>query len=136
VLNWSRDQVEIMHPGPYNRAIRSVVADLAATHDGTMYLGTSVSGLRQRYDLGSEHDLVGRSVPEVEVVPADGWPSCRTTGGACRSATSLSTTTARTSRPQRGPGHAGAPGRHVAWVEGRRRSRLGARRWFGGVPVG
>jgi hypothetical protein len=59
-----------MHPGPYHRAIRSVVADLAATRDGTTYLGTSIAGLRQRYDLGSEHDLVGRSAPDV--VLADG----------------------------------------------------------------
>jgi 2-polyprenyl-6-methoxyphenol hydroxylase-like FAD-dependent oxidoreductase len=65
VLDWSRAQVEIMHPGRHNRAIRAVVADLAATRDGTMYLGTSISGLRQRYDLGSDHDLVGRSAPET-----------------------------------------------------------------------
>jgi 2-polyprenyl-6-methoxyphenol hydroxylase-like FAD-dependent oxidoreductase len=48
VLDWTRAQIAIMRPDPYARALRSIVADLAATVDGTTYLATSIAGVRDR----------------------------------------------------------------------------------------
>jgi 2-polyprenyl-6-methoxyphenol hydroxylase-like FAD-dependent oxidoreductase len=70
VLDWTRAQIAVMRPEPFARALRTVLSDLAATTDGTTYLASSIAGLRQRYDLGSEHPLIGRSAPET--ILADG----------------------------------------------------------------
>jgi 2-polyprenyl-6-methoxyphenol hydroxylase-like FAD-dependent oxidoreductase len=48
VLDWTRAQIAIMRPDPYARALRRVVADLAATGEGTTYLALSIAGLRGR----------------------------------------------------------------------------------------
>lgn len=48
VLDWTRAQIAIMRPDPYARALRRVVADLAATGDGTTHLALSIAGLRGR----------------------------------------------------------------------------------------
>jgi hypothetical protein len=99
------------------------------------HLGTSISGLRQRYDLGGGHDQVGRSAPEI--VLAAGWPSCCTTAGVCCSATSRSTTTACTSPPPKeGPAMLVRPDGIVAWVEGDGDLDAALQRWFGGVRRG
>ena len=38
--------------------------DLIATRDGATYFAERVSGVGLRYDLGGDHDLVGRSAPD------------------------------------------------------------------------
>lgn len=70
VLDWSRAQVSIMKPTPYARAMNAVIRDLINTRDGATYMAGRVWGLSTRYDLGGEHPLVGRSVPNFEF--ADG----------------------------------------------------------------
>ncbi|MFJ9342996.1 FAD-dependent oxidoreductase [Streptomyces sp. NPDC101733] len=70
VLDWSRAQVAIMRPDPYAQAIQAVVRDLIATRDGATYVFEKLSGAWIRYDLGSEHPLVGRSAPDFSL--ADG----------------------------------------------------------------
>ncbi|GAA3267079.1 FAD-dependent oxidoreductase [Streptomyces lavendulae] len=64
VLDWSRAQVATMRPDPYAQAIQAVVRDLIGTRDGATYVFERLSGLWIRYDLGSEHPLVGRSAPD------------------------------------------------------------------------
>ncbi|MEU7141552.1 FAD-dependent monooxygenase [Nocardia sp. NPDC046473] len=64
VLDWSRAQVAIMRPDPHSRAVQGVIRDLLGTRDGTTYGFERLSGSWIRYDLGSEHPLVGRSVPD------------------------------------------------------------------------
>jgi 2-polyprenyl-6-methoxyphenol hydroxylase-like FAD-dependent oxidoreductase len=64
VLDWSRAQVAIMRPDPYSQAIQAVMRDLLATPDAATYVYQRVSGLINRYDLGSEHPLVGRNAPD------------------------------------------------------------------------
>ncbi|MFJ3881608.1 FAD-dependent oxidoreductase [Streptomyces sp. NPDC090077] len=64
VLDWSRAQVATMRPEPYARAIQAVVRDLIGTRDGATYVFEKLSGSWIRYDLGSEHPLVGRSAPD------------------------------------------------------------------------
>ncbi|MET9359579.1 FAD-dependent oxidoreductase [Streptomyces sp. NPDC006632] len=70
VLDWSRAQVAVMRPDPHGRAIQDVVRDLIATPDGAAYVSERLSGAWIRYDLGDEHPLVGRGVPEFRL--ADG----------------------------------------------------------------
>ncbi|WP_327687669.1 FAD-dependent monooxygenase [Streptomyces tubercidicus] len=67
VLDWSRAQVAAMRPDPYGQAIQKVVRDLLGTRDGTTYVFQKLSGSSIRYDLGSDHPLVGRSAPEFRL---------------------------------------------------------------------
>lgn len=68
ILDWSRAQVALMRPNPGSRAIAAVISDLIDTRDGTTYFAERVWGLSQRYELGSDHPLVGRSVPDFELM--------------------------------------------------------------------
>ncbi|MEU3371184.1 FAD-dependent monooxygenase [Streptomyces sp. NPDC006660] len=67
VLDWSRAQVAVMQPGPIGQALKGVVRDLIGTGDGTAYVFTRLSGTWVRYDLGDEHPLAGRSVPDFRL---------------------------------------------------------------------
>ncbi|MGW1641716.1 FAD-dependent monooxygenase [Streptomyces lavendulae] len=64
VLDWSRAQVATMKPDPFAQAIQAVVRDFIGTRDGATYVFERLSGSWIRYDLGSEHPLVGRSAPD------------------------------------------------------------------------
>lgn len=70
ILDWSRAQVAIMRPAPSSRALEAIFRDLIGTRDGATYFAERVWGVSLRYDLGSGHPLVGRSVPDFEL--ADG----------------------------------------------------------------
>jgi 2-polyprenyl-6-methoxyphenol hydroxylase-like FAD-dependent oxidoreductase len=133
VLDWSRAQVEIMRPGPYQRALRGVVADLAATRDGTAYLGKSIAGLRQRYDLGSTHPLVGRSAPEI--VLADGTRLAEALhGGKAVFLGDAPFTDDRIAVVQAdAPAMLVRPDGVVAWVDGDGDLGSALTRWFGDV---
>lgn len=61
VLDWSRAQVATMQPGPNASALRQLVHDLMNTPDGTTHVYRKTSGWLNRYDLGSDHPLVGRT---------------------------------------------------------------------------
>ncbi|MGW5344836.1 FAD-dependent oxidoreductase [Streptomyces sp. NPDC004050] len=67
VLDWSRAQVATMRPDPYAQAIQAVVRDLIGTRDGATYVFEKLSGSWIRYDLGSDHPLVGRSAPDFRL---------------------------------------------------------------------
>lgn len=70
VLDWSRAQVALMRPDPASRALRAIMRDVIATHDGATYFAERKTGVSLRYDLGGGHLLVGRSAPDI--VLADG----------------------------------------------------------------
>lgn len=70
VLDWSRAQVALMRPNPSANALRAIVRDLIDTRDGATYFAERVWGVSVRYELGSDHPLVGRSAPDFEL--ADG----------------------------------------------------------------
>ena len=55
---------------PSSRALAQIVRDLIDTRDGATYFAERVWGVSLRYDLGSEHPLLGRSCPDFEL--ADG----------------------------------------------------------------
>jgi len=68
VLDWSRAQVALMRPTPSTRALEALVRDLIDTRDGATYFAERVWGVSLRYDLGDSHPLVGRSVPDFELL--------------------------------------------------------------------
>ncbi|MBW8840820.1 MAG: FAD-dependent monooxygenase [Sphingomonadales bacterium] len=70
ILDWSRAQVALMRPTPSTRALEHIIRDLIDTGDGATYFAERVWGVALRYDLGSDHPLVGRSVPDFRL--ADG----------------------------------------------------------------
>jgi 2-polyprenyl-6-methoxyphenol hydroxylase-like FAD-dependent oxidoreductase len=67
VLDWTRAQVAIQKPDSHGQAIQRLVRDLIDTPDGTTYMFETMSGLDARYDLGNEHPLVGRTVPDFRI---------------------------------------------------------------------
>jgi len=66
VLDWSRAQVAIMKPDPGARALNAILRDLMNTRDGATYFAGRVWGISTRYNLGGDHPLVGRNVPNFE----------------------------------------------------------------------
>ncbi len=56
-----------MRPDPHGRAVQGVVRDLIGTRGGTTYMFERMSGSSIRYDLGSEHPLVGRNAPDLRL---------------------------------------------------------------------
>lgn len=66
VLDWSRAQVAIMRPTPHAHALYAIFRDLMNTRDGATYIAGRVWGIHTRYDLGDDHPLTGRSVPDFE----------------------------------------------------------------------
>jgi 2-polyprenyl-6-methoxyphenol hydroxylase-like FAD-dependent oxidoreductase len=67
ILDWTRAQVTLMKPDPRTRALATVMRDLIATRDGATHFAERVWNVSLRYDLGSEHPLVGRSSPDFEL---------------------------------------------------------------------
>jgi 2-polyprenyl-6-methoxyphenol hydroxylase-like FAD-dependent oxidoreductase len=65
ILDWSRAQVALMRPSPGSRALEAIIRDLIETRDGATYFAERVWGVGLRYDLGGDHLLIGRSVPDV-----------------------------------------------------------------------
>jgi hypothetical protein len=68
VLDWSRAQVALMRPARSTRALAAIMRDLIGTRDGATYFAERVSGVALRYDLGGSDPLVGRSIPDFELI--------------------------------------------------------------------
>lgn len=66
ILDWSRAQVAIMQPVPHARALHAIFRDLVNTRDGATYMAGKVWGIYMHYNLGGDHPLIGRSVPNFE----------------------------------------------------------------------
>lgn len=64
VLDWSRAQVALMRPSPSTRALEAIIRDIIETRDGATYFAERVWGVSLRYELGGQHPIVGRSVPD------------------------------------------------------------------------
>ena len=67
ILDWSRAQVALMRPTQSTRALEAIIRDLIETGDGATYFAGRVWGVSLRYDLGSDHPLVGSSVPDFKL---------------------------------------------------------------------
>ena len=68
ILDWSRAQVAIMRPSRSSRALEAILRDLIETRDGATYFAQRVWGMSLRYEIGDSHPLVGRSVPDFELL--------------------------------------------------------------------
>jgi hypothetical protein len=64
-LDWTRAQIALMRPEPHARAMGEITKDLIKTRAGATYFAKRIAGVWQRYDLGSEHPLVGKSAPDL-----------------------------------------------------------------------
>jgi 2-polyprenyl-6-methoxyphenol hydroxylase-like FAD-dependent oxidoreductase len=64
-------QVALMRPDPRSNALRDIFAKLLELDAVNGHIDGLMSGLATRYDLGSEHDLVGRLTGDRLVVEAD-----------------------------------------------------------------
>lgn len=67
ILDWSRAQAALMRPSPGTRALAAIIRDLVETGDGATYFAERVWGLSLRYELGGDHPLIGRSVPDFSL---------------------------------------------------------------------
>jgi 2-polyprenyl-6-methoxyphenol hydroxylase-like FAD-dependent oxidoreductase len=83
ILDWSRAQVALMRPTASTRALGAIIRDLIATGDGASYFAEKVWNVALRYDLGADHPLVGRGVPDFA------FPDGSTTGERLRSGRAL-----------------------------------------------
>lgn len=64
VLDWVRAQIVTLRPDDHGRAITNITRELIYTDAGTTFCIGRIWGLTQRYDLGNEHAIIGRSVPD------------------------------------------------------------------------
>jgi 2-polyprenyl-6-methoxyphenol hydroxylase-like FAD-dependent oxidoreductase len=75
VIETARAQSLLMGPQPDDAAawaLRGIVTELIATPDGNRVLAGRMSGLDIRYDLGSEHPLVGARMPDLSLDAGEG----------------------------------------------------------------
>ncbi len=72
VLRLTMAQVAMRRTDERSKALSETVAELLGTPEGRRRYGALMSGLDIRYDLGAGHPLVGRRMPDLEVVTADG----------------------------------------------------------------
>jgi 2-polyprenyl-6-methoxyphenol hydroxylase-like FAD-dependent oxidoreductase len=72
VLRNTMAQVALLRPDDRNKAARDVVAELLAFDQPRRTLAAEMSGLGIRYDFGEGHPLLGRRMPDLELVTDDG----------------------------------------------------------------
>ncbi len=72
VLRLTMAAVAMRRPDERSTALRETVADLLTVDDARRRYAAKLSGLDIRYDLGEGHPLVGRRMPDLDVVTADG----------------------------------------------------------------
>lgn len=73
VLKTTLAQTELMPDDDRTSALRSIVADIVAMDEPRHRLGGELSQLDIHYDLGEGHPLLGRRMPDLDVV-IDGAP--------------------------------------------------------------
>ncbi|MEW5928595.1 MAG: FAD-dependent monooxygenase [Gemmatimonadota bacterium] len=65
-------QTALLRPDDRTRAAREAVAELLGMDEPRRRLAAEMSGLGIRYDLGEGHPLLGRRMPDLDLVTADG----------------------------------------------------------------
>lgn len=65
-------QMALLHPDERTKALRDTVSDLLALDEPRTCFAAMMSGLDIHYDLGEGHPLVGRRMPDLDLVTADG----------------------------------------------------------------
>jgi hypothetical protein len=71
-LRYTMAQNAISRVDPRTAALRDTLAEVMAMDEPRKHLAAMISGLDVRYDLGDGHPLLGRRVPDLDLVTADG----------------------------------------------------------------
>jgi 2-polyprenyl-6-methoxyphenol hydroxylase-like FAD-dependent oxidoreductase len=72
VLRTTMAQVALMRPDDRIEALRDTVSELLSMDEPRKRFAARMSGLDIRYDLGEGHPLLGRRMPDLDLVTADG----------------------------------------------------------------
>jgi 2-polyprenyl-6-methoxyphenol hydroxylase-like FAD-dependent oxidoreductase len=72
VLDNTMAQVALSSPDDRHQALRDTMAELLGMDEPRRRFAAMVSGLDVRYDLGEGHPLLGRRMPDLELVTAEG----------------------------------------------------------------
>ena len=72
VLRNTMAQVVLGRPDDRHRALRDTMAELLGMDEPRRHIGAMLTGLDVHYDLGEGHPLLGRRVPDLDLVTADG----------------------------------------------------------------
>ncbi|OBA76973.1 hypothetical protein A5641_19585 [Mycobacterium sp. 1554424.7] len=72
VLRNAIAQMALLRPDDRTKALREVTSDLLGMAEPRRRFGAMMSGLDIRYDLGEGHPLLGRRMPDLDLVTADG----------------------------------------------------------------
>jgi hypothetical protein len=72
VLRMTMAHVALRRPDERTNALRDTVAELVGMDEPRERLAAEMSGLDIRYDLGEGHPLLGRRMPDLDLITADG----------------------------------------------------------------
>jgi len=72
LLRNSRAQVALQSADPLVGALRDVLGEVLGTDQARRHVAAMMSGLDIRYDLGDGHPLVGRRMPDLDLLTEDG----------------------------------------------------------------
>ena len=72
VLRNTMAQVALIRPDDRTNALREITTELLGMDEPRKRLGAMMSGLDIRYDLGDGHPLLGRRMPDLDLVTAAG----------------------------------------------------------------
>ncbi|OBB90380.1 FAD-dependent monooxygenase [Mycobacterium sp. 852002-30065_SCH5024008] len=72
VLRNAIAQMALLRPDDRTKALRDTMADLLAMDEPRQRFAAMMSGLDIRYDLGDAHPLLGRRMPDLDLVTAEG----------------------------------------------------------------
>jgi 3-(3-hydroxy-phenyl)propionate hydroxylase len=65
-------QVALQRTDDRTEALREIVLELLRTEDSCKRIAAEMSGLGIHYDLGGEHPVVGRRMPDLDLTTANG----------------------------------------------------------------
>jgi 3-(3-hydroxy-phenyl)propionate hydroxylase len=72
VLRDTMAQVALLRPDDRTNALREIMTDLLGMEEPRKRFAAMMSGLDIRYDLGEGHPLLGRRMPDLDLVTATG----------------------------------------------------------------
>ena len=72
VLRMTMAQVALMRPDDRIEALRDSVSELLSMDEPRRHFAATMSGLDIHYDLGEGHPLLGRRMPDLDLVTTDG----------------------------------------------------------------
>src|ERR1700737_4852444 len=72
VLQNTMAQVALTSPGDRHQALRNIMTELLSMDEPRKWFAAMMSGLDIHYDLGEGHPLLGRRMPDLDLVTAKG----------------------------------------------------------------